>query len=101
MKFPKELVLPLKDCKILIISVVFSFISYILGLIILFYKFKFEILTYIISIIYILFILSSFIRISYKENKNIKSFLGKTNYYICCSLLTIFSFFIIQNLQFS
>ena len=41
MKFSKEIGLLLKDCEFLIISVIFSLISYIIGLIILFYNFKF------------------------------------------------------------
>lgn len=42
MKISKEMWMLLKDCEFLIISVIFSLISYIIGLIILFYNFKFE-----------------------------------------------------------
>lgn len=101
MKISKEIGLLLKDCEFLIISVIFSLISYIIGLIILFYNFKFEILTYTISICYILLMLSLITQIAYKKHINIKSALGKIPYYIYCFTLTILSLFIIQNLHFS
>lgn len=101
MKVSKEIGLLLKDCEFLIISVIFSLISYIIGFIILFYDFKFEILTYIISICYILLMLSLITQIAYKKHINIRSILGKIPYYIYCFALTILSLFIIQNLQFS
>lgn len=84
----------LENCEFLIVSVIFSFISFITGLIILFYKFKFETLTYTISIFFMLLILSSIVQISYEKNINIKFILGKITYYIICFILFILSFFI-------
>ena len=61
----------LKNCEFLIVSVIFSFISFFTGLIILLYKFKFETLTYTISIFFTLLILSSLTQISYEKKYKI------------------------------